>query len=125
MKRIFSILLISIVMIQCFSKMAIVSYYYINMDYIANQLCVNKKNPNMQCKGKCYLTKKLKAQKQVESKMASELNNLQDFILFYSNAEIFIPTFSTQSTHISHKFSYNEVFIKDNFHCIFQPPKLA
>jgi len=33
--------------------------YAINYDYIVNVLCENKDKPEMQCNGKCYLTKEL------------------------------------------------------------------
>jgi len=33
--------------------------YAINYDYIVNVLCENKGKPEMQCNGKCYLTKEL------------------------------------------------------------------
>lgn len=36
--------------------------YVINQDYIAEFLCVNKENIELQCNGKCYLMQKLSAQ---------------------------------------------------------------
>ena len=37
--------------------------YYLNQDYIANFLCVNRNKPEMKCHGKCYLAKQLEKQK--------------------------------------------------------------
>jgi hypothetical protein len=36
--------------------------YALNQDYIANFLCVNKKKPELNCNGKCYLMKEVKKQ---------------------------------------------------------------
>lgn len=33
--------------------------YAINYEYIAGELCVNKDHPELQCNGKCHLTKEL------------------------------------------------------------------
>lgn len=33
--------------------------YIVNYDYIVNVLCENKDKPEMQCNGKCHLTKEL------------------------------------------------------------------
>ena len=33
--------------------------YMINYDYIVTRLCENKDKPEMECNGKCYLTKQL------------------------------------------------------------------
>lgn len=36
--------------------------YAMNYDYIVNVLCENKDKPQLQCDGKCYLSKQLAAQ---------------------------------------------------------------
>lgn len=36
-----------------------VLYYELNIDYIIEELCVNKDKPQLQCNGKCFLTQKL------------------------------------------------------------------
>ncbi len=36
--------------------------YVVNKDYIAEFLCVNKDNTELNCKGKCYLMKQLQEQ---------------------------------------------------------------
>ncbi|WP_299676761.1 hypothetical protein [uncultured Tenacibaculum sp.] len=38
--------------------------YAINYDYIAKVLCINKDKPELSCKGKCQLMKKLKQQQE-------------------------------------------------------------
>ncbi len=34
-------------------------YFELNLDYIVKTYCVNKDNPQLQCNGKCHLSKKL------------------------------------------------------------------
>lgn len=51
-----AILLILIMMVKPLWPIA---EYIINYDYIATNLCENKNRPQLQCDGKCYLTKML------------------------------------------------------------------
>ncbi|MEY3956556.1 MAG: hypothetical protein RLZ73_1011 [Bacteroidota bacterium] len=44
-----------------------VAYYRINRDYIAENLCVNRDKPMLNCNGQCYLAKKLKAAEEKEA----------------------------------------------------------
>ncbi len=59
MKLIAGSILILLVMVQTFTSWLIVAEYTINQEYIAKNLCVNKAKPQLQCKGKCQLMKKL------------------------------------------------------------------
>lgn len=59
MKQFGSLILLSLF---CFSILrSLVPYveYYANYDYIANVLCINKDEPEMQCNGKCHLQNEL------------------------------------------------------------------
>ncbi|MEN8125240.1 MAG: hypothetical protein ABFR32_08920 [Bacteroidota bacterium] len=40
--------------------------YFVNYDYIANELCENKDKPLMACNGKCYLEKQVKEQQNLD-----------------------------------------------------------
>lgn len=42
--------------------------YVVNYDYIVNVLCENKDKPEMQCNGKCHLTKELAKEAGAEDK---------------------------------------------------------
>jgi len=37
--------------------------YIMNYDYISKVLCINKEKPQLKCDGKCYLSQKIKKQK--------------------------------------------------------------
>ena len=48
--------------------------FKLNQEYIASVLCENRDKPALQCKGKCYMTKKIK---QAEEKEKSQGNDIQ------------------------------------------------
>lgn len=54
-------ILILLVAVQSFSKWLILLDYQVNQNYIAQNLCENRNKPQMRCKGKCQLKKKLAA----------------------------------------------------------------
>ncbi len=59
MKLIAGSILILLMMVQTFTSWLIVAEYTINQDFIAKNLCINKAKPQLHCKGKCQLMKKL------------------------------------------------------------------
>lgn len=44
---------------QCFYKLGVITYFYLQRDHIAATLCVNKDKPVSMCKGQCFLKKHL------------------------------------------------------------------
>lgn len=59
MKRTVIVLLLSSLLIQLFYGLYIVSSFYVNRDYIARDLCINRFDKIPVCKGSCYLEKQL------------------------------------------------------------------
>ncbi len=122
MKKIAILFLVTAVLLQCSMKVAIVAYYQINKDYIASNLCVNKEKPKMQCNGKCYLSKKIKAQEDQEQKLPSVLKGLDEITLFCSHYTIsFSPVIHVISNLLNQKYIlkyYNSPLVG-----IFQPPQ--
>lgn len=60
------ILLFSLVA-QSFSKMIVVVDFYVDQDYIARNLCVNRYNTAIRCGGQCELKKRLKQEDHKDS----------------------------------------------------------
>lgn len=54
-------------------------YYYLNHDYIAKYLCLNKEKPKMHCNGKCYLMKGIKKQHQTSNKNPKRTIELENY----------------------------------------------
>ncbi len=76
-KRILTISLILLILLQSFSKVWIIISFKINQDYIAKVLCVNRDKPEVLCSGKCVLTKNLKADEEQEGKQLPQKSKEQ------------------------------------------------
>jgi hypothetical protein len=72
-KTFFSYLLISLVLLQTFSREVLVVDFTLHQATITARFCVNKARPQLHCDGKCYFAKQLKKQEDRESKSASPL----------------------------------------------------
>jgi hypothetical protein len=72
-KAFFSYLLISLVLLQTFSREMLVVDFTLHRATITARFCVNKARPQLRCDGKCYFAKQLKKQEERESKSAGPL----------------------------------------------------
>jgi hypothetical protein len=121
MQKIAVIALTAIILLQCCIKTGIVTYFHLNHDFIASTLCENKGNVSMNCKGKCYLTKKINEQEKRENKLTSILKDLKDGIDFLPSTTVFslLPTGATIQTE---KPGYRDKFYSSPLAEILQPP---
>jgi len=58
-KQIFGLAFSLLYLLAMIRPMLPVLEYYANYDYIANELCINKDKPYLECNGKCYLETEL------------------------------------------------------------------
>jgi hypothetical protein len=72
-KAFFSYLLISLVLLQTFSREVLVVDFTLNQATITARFCVNKARPLLHCDGKCYFAKQLKKQEERENKAPNSL----------------------------------------------------
>ena len=72
-KAFFSYLLISLVLLQTFSREVLVVDFALNRATITARFCVNKARPLLHCDGKCYFAKQLRKQEERENKSAGPL----------------------------------------------------
>ncbi len=72
-KTFFSYLLISLVLLQTFSREVLVVDFTLNRATITARFCVNKARPQLHCDGQCYFAKKLKQQEERENKAPNPL----------------------------------------------------
>jgi hypothetical protein len=72
-KAFFSFLLISLVLLQTFSREVLVMDFTLHRTVITARFCVNKARPQLHCDGQCYFAKQLKKQEQRESKAPNPL----------------------------------------------------
>ncbi len=108
------------------SQWGTIAYYHANKDYIARVLCQNRLKPELNCDGKCYLAKQLKAQQDKQDKETTErVQNtpvLQLFCLDY--LRFTFPQFvnARQETCL---FSYRLAAYSAPLSPVFQPPGLG
>lgn len=120
-KSIISLILLSVFLLT-FSRVIIYADYFINKDYIAKVLCINKDKPKMHCKGKCHLQKQLKEEEKKEQSPVNPIKGKNEVQLFSQNHSalfLFNPVTEEKSTtyysfHLSEK----------HLHSVFHPPKV-
>jgi len=61
MRRAIAILLLCSLSVHCAGRLGIVASWWLNRDYVARVLCINRDKPQLQCNGKCHLAKQLRA----------------------------------------------------------------
>ncbi len=96
--------------------------YFLNQDYIAEFLCINKEKPELECNGKCHLVKELEKQQGNDS--SSLRVSLENYPIGFVN----ILEIEKQQEHtntITHIFLYNKLYYFSFTNSEFQPPDLA
>jgi hypothetical protein len=82
MRAIVAFLLISVMLMQTFSKTIIFTSFKINQDYIAQNLCENRAAPEKKCCGKCQLHKQMqKDEQKQDSRLPSSQRNFDELVL--------------------------------------------
>ena len=68
MRQALAILLLCSLSVHCAGRLGIVANWWLNRDYVARVLCINRDKPQMHCNGKCHLAKQLRAADAAEQK---------------------------------------------------------
>lgn len=124
MKKLFAYILLSGFVIQSFSQLLVMTSFYINQDYIAENLCVNRFEAIPICKGQCFLVKELKENEKKQEKQFPDLKQKEiQFFEPVSMAFQFYPqTYFQKETHL--KMESNFIPSEFNF-SVFHPPRTA
>lgn len=120
-KSIFLILLISFVY-QNTSSFWILTKFYIDQEYIAQTICVNRFEQSNTCQGNCYLQSELSA----DSDNKPDLPNFllkETQPLFYQNFSWLLKQDTTCYTQVSYPRYLNKGLYKDLIFSVFDPPK--
>lgn len=64
--------------VQTFNKAVIFIDFYTNQKYIAENFCVNKAKPKMNCNGKCQLSKKITNEDNKDKQNSNRKNENKD-----------------------------------------------
>lgn len=68
MKRFVAALCLFVIMFQSMSTLCIYTAFYLNQDYISENICINRFDKIPVCKGQCYLSEKLTENQKQEKK---------------------------------------------------------
>lgn len=109
-------------MIQSTSQLWITASFFLNRDYIARVLCINKDIPDSGCNGACQLKKEIEKDKEKQDKSGID-NKVKEILVYYPST---LPTTSLVAIEWSEK-PYNNIyftsFLPEGFiHNIFHPP---
>jgi hypothetical protein len=111
-----------VILFQSISGLFILGYYYSNKTYISENLCINRFDSVPICKGKCFLTKKLKEKEQSEQKYPDlKKSNIQ----LYSQKNFSAEFTNTMNEVDLFNFSlYNSTLPKTDLASVFHPPQV-
>ncbi|SEA51445.1 hypothetical protein SAMN05421540_106157 [Psychroflexus halocasei] len=122
MNKIITYFLIILFVFQSTSNFYIMFSFYLNRDYIAQELCINRFDKIPVCKGSCYLSEKLSENEKKEQKNTSTKNKEVQLYTQVNNDIDFRIKLST-GHHKAVIFSRNDLIIFTFVQSIFHPPK--
>ena len=112
-----------LILAQAFRKWLIVIEYNINKDYIAKNLCENRKLPKMHCNGKCQLMKRLAEEEKQNS--PSNTGKIKSIEVLFSDA-IEVPSIASLPEVSKKTFAhYSFSSCIAPIHSVFHPPTAA
>lgn len=124
-RSLIAILLFFSVSYQSFVKLGVVIWYQINKEYIAQNLCENRNQPEKQCCGKCYLNKKLNNVSNTNSDNNNSILdkwNLGEVIAYtLPQTHSFLSAYYKDYIDIHHAF-YLNIASEGIFIPVFHPP---
>ena len=116
----FLLIIVSITLL--FKPVFPVVEYFVNYDYIVNELCENKAKPELHCNGKCHLASELaKASGNDETKSSEKKVTAQQYELIYFQKieELAFHPFTLKNTLKDLNFytnNYYHLLVKSTFH---------
>ena len=109
-------------LLQTFGKVLVLVDYQANKEYILNVLCINRNKPQLQCEGKCQLTKKLKSQHDTD-KQANERGQKQEVPLNLYCQSLFSFPFTNFASIATQPTAYTFSYTSVAYQSIFHPPR--
>ncbi len=93
--------------------------YFLNQDYIAEFLCINKEKPELECNGKCHLVKAIEKQQENDSSLLRI--SLENYPIGFVNI-LKIEKKQELFTAITHTYLYNKLYCFSITNSEFHPP---
>jgi hypothetical protein len=110
-RRIIALALLLALLSPILAKLFVYAEFKSNQAYIAAALCENRDRPELNCEGKCYLMKKLKAAEDKEKKQENQAQKKASVDLFFVEetvAPVLVITIPAQKKASAQKFSLPE-----------------
>jgi hypothetical protein len=110
-RRIIALTLLLALLSSILSKLFVYAEFKSNQATIAATLCENRDRPELNCQGKCYLMKKLKAAEDKEKKQENQTQKKASVDLFFLNekvAPVLAITVPAQKKASTQKFTLPE-----------------
>lgn len=104
LKRIFVILLSSIILLPPLGNVFIYAKFKINQDEIIKTICIQRKSPTNTCQGHCALKKSLKQLDENEKEMQNNLKEKTELVYIQNTLEV--TTSFIASTSFSSQKNY-------------------
>lgn len=126
-KRILSLFLVCIILVQTFSMVITLVAFQINRDFYSQVLCINKNRPELACQGKCILMQRLKSQLEVDQKKESQsfhfiFEQISQWVVFFNpNPTICIGSYDLNFR--PSQFEFQDRTSSLRIKGIFQPPR--
>ena len=122
LKRIFCIFLIAIIISSTLTRLFYFAGYELNKDFIAKELCINRDKPQLNCNGKCFLTKKIaEAEKKQESNERKTQKDLSQQTMLISSFKVAFFNHSIKKSFPIYRKDYSITF----YTAIFHPPQIV
>ncbi|WP_067149533.1 hypothetical protein [Pseudotamlana agarivorans] len=101
-----------------------VAYYELNIDYIIENYCVNKEEPEFQCNGKCHLAKQFQQSTPDEDSNSNHSILLECFYVVFNNPQTHdinrYPQIITTDKSKIFSFDKHYAYLRDS--SLFRPP---
>ncbi|WP_179319546.1 hypothetical protein [Winogradskyella helgolandensis] len=85
MQKVFSYIMTIMFLFVVSQQAVVIMHFKLNQKAITEQFCINKNKPELQCNGKCHLSKELQETENSDSEKIMTTKNLD--LVFYSNQE--------------------------------------
>jgi hypothetical protein len=123
MKKTVAIFLLLTCVFQSTSTLWILASFYVQRDYISQNICINRFDTISLCKGQCYLSKQLKENEKKEQNFP-DLKGKEIQLFFQNNFTFEVPKTTIQDKLNALIYTYNTLSSEFIF-SVFHPPQIV
>lgn len=121
-KQLITIFLMLVWLCQLSDRYFVMFEFYINQEYVARNLCVNKDKPQLQCNGQCHLEKQLDEEEKREQNNPERRTDNKNEIVYDGSSCITVITPAYTTLSVTHNNPDCIGTPIDQSQTIFHPP---